>query len=140
MSEWVQTWKPTYPSGLHSDVVGECSDGWAKGLPWTDIRELRKGVDDPEGQHCIGSQGNFDVACRSPVEGVQYTTAFGDPVFYCEKHALEQHAWDQTFYHSEPVPKQFVDAEWEREVAAIMKRLEKKRQKKEEPEEVDPSA
>jgi hypothetical protein len=140
MSEWVPTWKPAYPASLHPDVISECSEGWANGQPWTVIRELRKGVDDPEGQRCIGSQGKHHLECDERVEGVQYTTAFGDPVFYCEKHALEQHAWDQIFYHSKPRPRPEPSEEWKAEVGRLMAKIQKKKQKKEEPEEVDPTA
>jgi len=131
---------PALRDGIHPDVVGEVTKYRAMGRPWTDIRELRKGVDDPEGHRCIGSMGTFDQRCDLPVEGVQYDTAFGDPVFYCEKHALLQHEWDQNLYNSKPVPKHVVTEEWQAEVDRILAKMNRKKKEREEPEDVDPTA
>jgi hypothetical protein len=91
-------WEPVYPQTLHSDVVGECRKWWLKKRPWTVIRALRKGVDTSEGASCSGSQGNFHIPCTEKVVCVQYTSAFGDPQFYCEKHAMLQIDCDINLY------------------------------------------
>jgi len=128
-----------YPSSLHADVIAELNKYWMKARPWTEIRELRKGVDDPSGHHCIGVMGQFDKGCSKPVAGVQYTTAFGDPVFYCEDHALEQFKWDKANYDEAPKERPDPGPEWHAEIAKMMFKIEKKKRKKEEPEEIDPS-
>lgn len=94
----VSTWKPVYHPTLHPDVVGECTKWWAKGRPWTVIRALRKGVDASDGSSCSGSQGQFHLDCTGTPVCVQYTSAFGDPQFFCEKHAMLQIDWDILFY------------------------------------------
>lgn len=127
-----------YPASLHADVISECRKYWMMGRPWTVIREHRKGVDASEGQQCHGVVGCFHLVCPKKVEGVQYTTAFGDPQFYCESHALEQLKWDTANYDEPPKPRPEPSAEWQAEVDKIMFKIEKKKRKKEEPEEIDP--
>lgn len=127
--------EPVYPAGLHSDVVGECREWLAKGRPWTRLRVLQRGVDASEVASCDGSQGHFSP-CPKKVEAVQYTTAFGDPQWYCEEHALKQADWDTIFYDSKPEPQRpprtAEDEEWLRRFMA------KGKKKQERVEEVEP--
>ena len=131
--------QPGYPANLHHDVVGECQTAWRGGRPWTVIRELRKGVDNSDGQACAGSLGNHHLECKEPVEGVQYNTAFGDPLFFCEKHALLQFEWDVNLYDSKSSVK--VKKQTPEEIAWWQKFMQKgkKKKDKEETEEIDPS-
>ena len=129
---------PQLKATLHPDVKSECSVAYLGVRPWTTIRPLRVGVDDWDGQLCEGSQGNHQLECKGTVEAVQYTSAFGDPAFYCEKHAIEQNDWDIIHYHSTWVAKKLPKG-WQEEVDAMMIKLNKKNKKKSEPEEIDPS-
>jgi hypothetical protein len=99
---------------------------------------LQKGVDDPQGYSCNGCQGQHHLTCTGTLEAVQYTTAFGDPVFYCEDHALKQNDWDIVHYRSTWKAKK-LPAGWQEEVDKMVAGWEKKRRKKEEAEEIDPS-
>lgn len=126
--------EPVYPQTLHSEVVGECREWWGKGRPWTKLRVLRGGVDSSEGASCGGSQGEFGTTCPRKVEAVQYTTCFGDPLFYCEEHALKQADWDVLLYDSAPKERPPLTAE---EEAFIKKLLTKKRRKDEETTDVE---
>jgi hypothetical protein len=138
MSEERIIW-PQLPATLHADVTAECRLAYQGGRPWTPIRELRKGVDDPSGHKCNGSLGAHHIDCKKKLEGVQYTSAFGDPVYYCEEHALLQNDWDKNLYDSKPKPR-VMTPEWEAEIAKMMFKIEKKKRKKEQAEEeIDPS-
>lgn len=127
---------PVYPTDLHPTVLGEVREAWTDGRPYSPIRELRKGVDASEGAQCGGSQGNGHLECKLPVEGVQYSSAFGSPMWYCEKHALDQFEWDKILA-GPPKPTPPLTKEQE---AMITKLLEKKKpkKKKDEPEPLDP--
>ena len=138
MSEDKIIW-PQLPTTLHADVTAECRLAYQGGRPWTPIRELRKGVDDPDGQRCVGSLGNHHLDCKNKVEGVQYTSAFGTAAFYCEEHALLQNDWDKNLYDSQPKPRKLPEG-WEEEISKMMFKIEKKKRKKEEQaQEIDPS-
>lgn len=91
--------EPAYPSDLHSDVVGECQKEWANGRPWTNIRVLRKGVDNLSSASC-----SYWGGCSKKVEAVQYNSTFGEPQFYCEDHAVVQQERDVFHYDSKPRP------------------------------------
>jgi len=73
------------------------------------------------------------------VEGVQYNTAFGDSLFFCEKHALLQFEWDVNLYDSKSSGK--VKKQTPEEIAWWQKFMQKgkKKKDKEESEEIDPS-
>lgn len=126
------SWRPTYPDTLHSDVAAECLKEWTNGRPWTHVQVLRKGVDSSDGASCSKD------GCAKKVEAVQYTTAFGDPKFFCDDHAVEQEAWDHANYDSKPKPRKLPNG-WQEEIDAMMARLNKKNKKKEEAEEIEPS-
>ena len=123
-------WEPVYPPTLPSEVVGECRAAWANGRPWTKLRVLRDHSEAPKGVSCGGSQGCFGTDCKKKVEAVQYTSAFGDPMFYCEEHAVLQADWDVTFYEAKPKERPELTAE---EKAFIARLLQKGKKKKEEP-------
>lgn len=127
-------WEPTYPASLHSDVVGECRQAYTNGRPWTQVRVLRKGADDPKGASCSHHTG-----CQAKVEAVQYSTAFGDPLFYCEEHAVEEQERQVWLYDSKPKPNR---PKWTEEDERWVKRfLEKGKRKNRdtESEEIDPA-
>ena len=132
--------EPVYEPDVHPEVARECLEAWRKGRPWTQIRVLEKGVDNPSGQSCGNSQGKFDKPCSKPVEAVQYTSAFGSPHFFCEEHALDQNEWDKNFYDGEvPVYDEDPDAVEGESVADQVKRKRKKDKLPEpEQEEYDP--
>lgn len=133
--------QPVLPSGLHSDVLREVQESRSNGRPWTKIRELRKGVDDSSGAQCIGSMGNHHLECKKSVEGVQYSTAYGDPLFYCEEHALKTQEWDTILYDSRPKPLRKLEEDRYDDVKKLFEKMDRRRRKKEEkPEEVDPTA
>ena len=77
---------------MHPEVARECEEAKARCCPWTEMRPLREGVDDPSGHSCAGWHG---AECGKPIAGVQYTSAFGDPAFYCEEHGILQDEWDR---------------------------------------------
>lgn len=129
---------PRLPEGMHPDLAEECRAAYMEAKPYTRIRPLREGVDDPQGAHCDGSQGNHHLDCPQPLVAVQYTTAFGDPAFYCEEHALLQNEWDNVHYYSVHKPRK-LPAGWQEEIDAMMARLTKKDKKKKEAEEIEPS-
>lgn len=128
------TWRPTYPVTLHSEIVSECSKEWTNRRPWTHVRVLRKGVDSSDGASC------HKDGCTKKVEAVQYTTAFGDPVFFCDDHAVVQEEWDHANYDSKPKVRPLPKG-WQAEVDAMMAKLMKKSKKKEQKDdgEVEPS-
>jgi hypothetical protein len=95
---------PVYESDVHSEVARECMETWRQGKPWTRIQVLRKGVDNPNGQSCGNSQGHFNQPCADQIEAVQYTSAQAVPMFFCERHALEQNGVDNALYWSTPDP------------------------------------
>lgn len=125
--------------GTHPEVASETAAAWGKGRPWTIIRVLRKGVDDPSGAACCGSQGNHQLECPKKVEAVQYTTTFGDPAWYCEEHAVLQAEWDVHLYDSVSGVK--VKKQTPEEIAWWQKFMQKGKKKKEpeKEEEYDPS-
>lgn len=130
--------EPVYEPGVHPEVARECLETWRQGKPWTRIRVLEKGVDDPSGQSCSNSQGKFHLPCSKKIEAVQYTSAMAIPMFLCEEHALEQNDWDNIFYWDPPVYTHEVDtgAVEGETVADQVKRHRKKNEKLEpEPEE-----
>ena len=128
----------TLPQGMHPDLAREIETAAKEHTPWTLIRPLQKGVDDPQGATCSGAQGNHHLTCNGTLEAVQYSSAFGDALFYCEKHALEQNDWDIVHYRSKFKEKKMLPG-WQEEIDKMMAGFEKKRKKKEEPEEIDPS-
>jgi hypothetical protein len=130
---------PELPAELHPDVAAECRTAWGKGRPWTPIRPLRKGADDPQGASCGGSQGNHHLPCGKDIEGVQYTIQ-GYPVFYCEQHALDQNQWDKIHYDSKPVWRDKMSEEDVAYVQKLLAKIGRKKKKKEEPQEIDPAA
>ena len=92
---------PTYEPGVHSDIARECLEAWNNGRPWTRIRVLQKGTDNPSGHACSNCQGHFNDPCSKEVEAVQYSSAGASPMFYCEEHALIQVEWDVSMYDGE---------------------------------------
>ncbi len=128
----VSKFEPEYPASLHPDVISECRDAWMKGRPWTKIRALREGVDVSEGSSCANACPSFHLACPKTVEGVQYTSPFGDPQFYCEGHALEQIEWDRAHYDSQPKPwRHEFSPEEQREIERIVNRGKKRKEETE---------
>jgi hypothetical protein len=102
--------------GLHPDVVRECEECWALISPWTPIRPLRKGVDTSAMASCAGVVG-AKVECARPVTKVQYTTAFGDPQFYCDQCGKDQDEWDAIHYPA-GIPTEDDDDDRKQEPAA----------------------
>lgn len=131
---------PEVDASLHSEVRAEVEAARAKGRPWTLIREVRKGVDNLSGLSCEGSQGEFrkDGACPNKVEGIQYNI-YGIPLVFCEEHALKQNDWDKIFYDSKPKETPPLTKEQEESIRKLLEKP-KKRKKKDEVEEVDPTA
>ncbi len=94
--------EPEFGPEIPPGVARECLEAWRGGRPWTQIRVLERGTDNPSDQTCGGSQGEFGLPCSGPVEAVQYSSRFGDPLFSCEEHALKQNGWDITLYDTRP--------------------------------------
>lgn len=128
---------PELPSDLHAEVRTECAQLWMDGKPWTVIREIRKGVDNPSGHSCYTAQG-VTGTCDKKLEGVQYNV-MGHPIFFCEEHALIQNDWDKIHYRSEPKPTPELTEEQKRTIAKLLEPKKKKKQKEELPE-LDPMA
>lgn len=88
---------PEYAPEVPPEVARECLEAWRGGKPWTRIRVLEGDSVGP-GATCEGSQGEFGKACSKKIEAVQYSSRFGDPLFFCEEHALKQNDWDNILY------------------------------------------
>lgn len=127
--------QPELPSDLHAEVRAEVDKLWMDGKPWTLIRELRKGVDDPSGHSCYTAQGEV-APCNSKLEAVQYNT-MGHAVFFCEKHALLQNEWDKIHYRSEAKATPPLTKEQEAFIAKLLIKKKKLKPKDEIPEETD---
>lgn len=131
---------PELPSDLHAEVRAEVADAWGKGRPWTQIRALRKGIDNPS-VPCVGAQGEFlkDGECKNKVEGIQYNIQ-GVQMCYCEEHALKQNEWDKVFYDSKGTPPRPKWTAADEEFVKKLREGKKRRKKNEELEEIDPAA
>jgi hypothetical protein len=88
--------RPPLNPGLTPEVTADCERWWAKGRPFTPIRLLRE----PTGASCHGAQGVLE--CKNPPVAVQYITAFGDALHYCDPCAREQAARDTSLYDMSP--------------------------------------
>ena len=89
--------EPTFGPEIRPEVAQECLAAWRGGRPWTQIRVL-EGYPVGPNDSCQGSQGEFHVKCSKPIEAVQFTSRFGDPLFFCYDHALKQNDWDAILY------------------------------------------
>lgn len=118
---------------VHADVVQECAGAKDKGWPYTELRPIRQGVDNPEGHKCEGCQGHFHEDCERPVVAVQYSSSQGESFFYCEEHGIAQDEWDEIFKSKAKEPPE-LPQEWHDEVAAIMRKLTKKKRRQQEAE------
>jgi hypothetical protein len=116
---------------VHPDIAEERRVAREGGKPWTQLRPLREGVDDPSGRSCEGSQGCFGTACAAPVAGVQYAAFEDGSLFYCAEHGILQDAWDEIFYRSLPMDQPDPGPAWHEEVDRIRARWAKKDQKRE---------
>ena len=125
---------PEYPPSVHPDTARECLEAWRAGRPWTDIRVLEP-RDSTDGQQCANSQGHFNEACSKKIEAVQYTTRFGDPLFFCEEHALKQVEWEHIFAGPGNPEDHSLSPEEQRDLDRILNKGKKK--KEPEPEEFD---
>lgn len=128
--------EPEFGPEMPPGVARECLEAWRQGKPWTRIRVLERGTDNPSDQPCSNSQGKFDQPCSKPVEAVQYTSAGAVPMFFCEEHALEQNDWDNILYWDPPPePKHEMSEEDQILVQKMLNRGKRKREP--EPEEFD---
>lgn len=114
-----------------ADVAQECAGARERGRPYTELRPIREGVDNPEGRKCEGCQGHFHEDCDRPVVAVQYSSSQGEAFFYCEEHGIAQDEWDEIFA-SKAREQEELPQEWHDEVAAIMRKLTKKKRRKQE--------
>lgn len=130
---------PRLSLDLPPEVAEEVRSAYLGGRPWTKIRVLRN-PSEGLGKSCGGSLGNHHEPCSEKVEAIQYSTAFGDPIFFCEKHALLQNEWDRTFYESKPKPIRQLPEDHYDDVKKLLQRLDRKKRKKEQESEVDPTA
>jgi hypothetical protein len=115
--------EPSYPDTLHPDVIGECRKEWANGRPWTHIQVLRNGVDNSDGASCA-----YTAGCSKPVEAVQYTSVWGDAVFYCADHAVMQQSMDVFHYDRRPKPIPELTTEQKNFIAKILAKAKKKKE------------
>ena len=91
--------EPVLEDTLHPDVTAECRAAFALGRPWTHIRVIRDDTEGPPNAlRCAGGPGAYHLACDLPVEGVQYSSARGCPLHFCERHALEVVEWERGMY------------------------------------------
>jgi hypothetical protein len=130
---------PLQAGTVHADVITECQESMAKGRPFTNIRPLLEGVDDPKGHSCDGSAGNHNKDCKEKVVAVQYVSSQGESVFYCEPHALSQNDWDIIHYDSQPIAQHEMTEEAKIAVQKILAKIGRKKRKREEIQEIDPA-
>ena len=107
------TGDPSYRSGTHPDVVGECLEYWRKGWPWTVIRSLRVNTDGSDNHLCRGCQGK--ATCTGKATHVQYSTSLADPAYYCVECSALQRWWDESFYREAKPTPEWLLAELERQ-------------------------
>lgn len=126
---------PLARGSVPADVAQECAQAGEKGWPFTELRPIRQGVDDPQRRRCEGCIGHFHEDCDKPVVAVQYSSAQGEPFFYCEEHGIAEDEWEDALYRSKPQEPPEPSAEWRAEVEAVLRKLNrgKRRRDAEEP-------